>query len=294
MRLRRLKLGSVDVLVCIPDELAERIRSLVGLRRRVRLSDDSPRPHGTSASTDVTAAGRDLERRVDEIEWYHTIDLGQGVVTPGLFDHRPYLSEYRIPDQLDGMKVLDVATFDGFWAFELERRGAEVVALDLSTFAELDLPPRVRAGMPPGLGREIGQGFELCRTVLGSKVRREVLSVYELSPERLGKFDLVFMGDLLLHLMNPMKALQNVCRVTAGEAIVVDVFHPVLPGRLVTYESGVSHCIWWYLSYGALEQMVRDAGFGTVECVNRFPLHHAKQQEDGRPRPWRAVFKARP
>ena len=48
-----------------------------------------------------------------------------GVVTPGLFDHRPLVPQYGLPESLSGKRALDVATFDGFWAFELERRGAE-------------------------------------------------------------------------------------------------------------------------------------------------------------------------
>ena len=65
--------------------------------------------------------------------WYHTIELGDGVVTEGIFDHRPVVDRYMIPADLCGMRCLDVGTMDGFWAFEMERRGAaEVVAADLA------------------------------------------------------------------------------------------------------------------------------------------------------------------
>src|SRR5579862_4659707 len=74
----------------------------------------------------------DLESLVAEHTWYHTLELGHGVVTPGWFDTRPAVCAVRFPASLAGVRCLDVATFDGFWAFEMERRGAaEVVAIDL-------------------------------------------------------------------------------------------------------------------------------------------------------------------
>ena len=59
---------------------------------------------------------------------------------------------------------------------------------------------------------------------------------------------IVFAGDVLLHLMNPMKALQNICSVTAGRALLVNVFNPVLPGKLISHESGAVDCTWWMMS----------------------------------------------
>jgi hypothetical protein len=52
-------------------------------------------------------------------------------VTEGLFDLRPYVERYGLPERMDGMRALEVGTWDGFWAFEMEHRRAEIVALDL-------------------------------------------------------------------------------------------------------------------------------------------------------------------
>src|SRR4051794_2756443 len=72
----------------------------------------------------------DLRARVREVgPWYHTLDLGAGVSTDGMFDLRPFVDLYGLPDSLEGKRVLDVGTFDGFWAFEMERRGASVTSL---------------------------------------------------------------------------------------------------------------------------------------------------------------------
>ena len=53
---------------------------------------------------------------------------GPTPMTEGTFDLRPYVARYGLPTDMTGMRALDVGTWDGFWAFEMERRGAEVVA----------------------------------------------------------------------------------------------------------------------------------------------------------------------
>ncbi|MBI5837524.1 MAG: methyltransferase domain-containing protein [Candidatus Eisenbacteria bacterium] len=230
--------------------------------------------------------------RIRGIEWYHTVDLGQGVVTPGFYDHAPHLDRYGLPARLDGKRVLDVATFDGYWAFEFERRGArEVVGLDIPSWRHLDLAPSVRARMAPELLDEpTGAGFLAAREILGSQVRREILNVYDLSPERLGKFDLVFCGDLLLHIQNPVRALQNICSVTSGSAYIVDCYRPELPDDVIEYRGARRENVWWHFSYGALRRMVTEAGFRSVEVVSRFEV----PPRSGGRGPKRAVFRALP
>ena len=87
-----------------------------------------------------------------------------------MFDLRHQVGRYGLPDRLDGLRVLDVGTWDGFWAFEMERRGAEVVALDLDDERDLDWPPRRRPASSPSAPR--GAGFRLAHEILGSKVER--------------------------------------------------------------------------------------------------------------------------
>jgi hypothetical protein len=72
--------------------------------------------------------------------WYHTIDLAPEASTNGAVDLRP-IAPKVLPEDLGGRRALDVGTFDGFWAFELERRGAEVRATDLDRFDQTEWPP---------------------------------------------------------------------------------------------------------------------------------------------------------
>ena len=73
----------------------------------------------------------DLAARAEAIRWYHTIDLGGGVVTKGIDDSALRLARLDLPQSLAGLTVLDIGAWDGFFSFEAERRGAaRVVAAD--------------------------------------------------------------------------------------------------------------------------------------------------------------------
>lgn len=262
------------------------------LRRSARLADDTD-PHVAAPVSALEPSIADLVRQVASIEWYHTLDLGHGILTPGFMDHRARVEQYRLPDRLDGMRVLDVAAFDGFWSFEFERRGAaEVVALDIPTVREIDLPFREREKMSDEeLDRPVAPGFTLAHEVLGSQVKRVHCNVYDLSPERHGMFDLVHCGDLLLHLRDPMRALWNIRRVTRGQALLSDCIFPDLDRHdglpIVQYDGGHNDNIWWRFGANALRNMIDDAGFARTEEIARF-----RYGPRGQPAMmWHAVFR---
>jgi len=86
------------------------------------------------------------------LRWWHVIEVAPGVLTPGAWDLRRTAERLPWPASLDGLRCLDVGTMDGFWAFELERRGAgDVVAIDLADPARQDAPVarRRRESTPP-------------------------------------------------------------------------------------------------------------------------------------------------
>jgi len=218
------------------------------------------------------------------------------MITPGFFDHRPILERYRVPERLDGMRVLDIATFDGFWAFEFERRGAaEVIAIDIPSRQELDLPfGQCSKIIKEELGSPLGAGFQLAREVLRSDVRYEQCSVYDLTPERFGVFDFIHCGDLLIHLRDPALALWRIRAVTGGQALVSECFDPDLDrydsGQLLKYEGGRQDNIWWRFTASALRAMIADAGFRRVSELSRFRYGPRGERETV----WHAVFRAEP
>jgi tRNA (mo5U34)-methyltransferase len=216
-----------------------------------------------------------LRAEVARYPWYHTLELAPGVVTPGMFDHRPALGRYMLPQELAGMRCLDVGTMDGFWAFEMERRGAdEVVAADLADPDQLDWPPLWRARVEPTLDETKSARFALAHGALGSRVERVERSVYELSRADLGEFDLVFCGDLLIHLKDPVSAIQRMRSVCRGSAIVCNPVKrfPLARGRALVEFDGIDEFQWWLMSEHALERMMRAAGFERVELGESFEL----------------------
>ena len=172
--------------------------------------------------------------------WYHTLELAPDVVTPGWFDLRPIVERMPWPD-VAGRRCLDVGTYDGFLAFELERRGAaEVVATDIGGEEEWDWYPELREAGPRALadlmGPEKGRGFRVAAEALGSSVERVELSVYDLDPDRMGRFDVVVCGSLLLHLRDPLRALEAIRSVCSGQFLSAEeinlplsVLHPRRP-----------------------------------------------------------------
>ena len=217
----------------------------------------------------------DLATEVDRLPWYHTHDLGEDVVTRGMFDHRPVADRYLIPEDLTGMRCLDVGTMDGFWAFEMERRGAEeVVATDLGSPEDLDWPPRWRQRVTTELDETKEERFYLVHGAYRSAVQRVERSVYELDETDLGRFDLVFCGDVLVHLKDPITALERMLSVCRSSAVVCNpiVRFPLGRGRALAQFDGISEFQWWELSESALERMMRAVGFERVEVGASFEL----------------------
>lgn len=216
-----------------------------------------------------------LLERAAELSWYHTIELVPGHTTTGIFDLRPFVDRYHLPQSLDGKRVLDVGTWDGFWAFEMERRGAlEVVALDLDDEADLDWPPRRRPDAFPA-GRR-GDAFRFAREVIGSQVERVDLSVYDATPERIGTFDFVFCGSVLIHLRDQMLALERIaelCRATFISAEGYDRALGLLPFPAARFRADrEKSVVFWEPSARGWRRMLWSAGFESVEVLDRFRL----------------------
>jgi tRNA (mo5U34)-methyltransferase len=209
----------------------------------------------------------ELEQALDR-EWYHTIELAPSVVTPGWFDTRGIVAELPFPASLEGKRCLDVATFDGFWAFEMERRGAaEVHAIDVLDPYGWDWPAMSSEETVKAINRrkEGGRGFDVAHRALGSSVQFEERSVYDLDPAKMGEFDFVYVGSLLLHLRDPVRALERVRAVCRGQLLLVDnvalaltLLHPRRP--LASFD-GEGRPWWWKANVAALSRIVRSAGF---------------------------------
>ena len=124
-----------------------------------------------------------------------------------------------LPPDLSGIRALDIGCSDGYFSFELERRGADVTAIDF-------VPPTY-------------SGFSVAAEILGSGVRYKMDNVYNLNPETYGGFDLVFFLGVLYHLRKPLAALDSIRSIMRPSAelylatFMIDE-HVVLPDGGVT------------------------------------------------------------
>ena len=209
----------------------------------------------------------DLAARVAEQGWYHTIELAPGIVTKGWFDLRGHVDSYGLPERMDGMRALDVGTWDGFWAFEMERRGAEVVALDVDHESEYDYPPRRRPRTFPDTFR--GAGFVLAKEALGSAVERVHHNLYDVTPDDIGTFDLVFCGSVLIHLRDQLLALERLAALCRGRLVLAEEYDrltSLLPFPAARYHADREKAVvFWLPGRRTWRRMVWTAGFEDVE-----------------------------
>jgi tRNA (mo5U34)-methyltransferase len=142
-------------------------------------------------------------------DWFHSIDVGDGIVAPGavpVFYQDLLVKTLELPERLDGLRVLDIGTYDGFCAFECEKRGAEVVAIDLNPIDCFC--------------------FKLDHTALESRVTFHQMSVYELDERVLGApFDLVLFPGVFYHLRHILMSFDNIWRVLKPTGTVIVETH---------------------------------------------------------------------
>lgn len=136
--------------------------------------------------------------KINSVEhWYHQIEIKPGIVTPGINNSAKVLELLDIPPNCSGMKVLDIGTRDGFFAFEFEKRGAEVVGVDYF--------PSDRTG------------FKIAAELLNSKVTYIQDNIYNISKEKYGSYDIVLALGLIYHLRDPLGALDIIRDICENE-----------------------------------------------------------------------------
>ena len=178
-------------------------------------------------------------------------------MTPGGWDLRPTSAELPWPD-VTGKRCLDVGTADGFWAFELERRGAaEVVATDL----------------PSAFQQKARARFELARELRGSRVVYEERDVYALD----GEYDVVFMGFVLQMVRDPLGALEAIRGVCRGHLLLLDTVSlplSLLPSPLARLDARRNALEHFVFNRRGMRKAVELAGW-TVEAQTGILRDHA-------------------
>lgn len=244
-------------------------------------------PQPTAAERGVAnllpiGASREAARRVlDEVPfWFHTFALdGTSTYTPGSArDHRYRLPSF--PDDLTGTRVLDVGTFDGFYAFLAEARGAErVVGVDNEQYRDW-----VRARW--GIELEGGEGFRAIAELIGSRVEYRRLDAFELD-ELDESFDLVLCFGILHRVENPLGLLKVLGRRLApGGEVLLETYgvsgadlrgepavHVPDPGEVYARDDFV----YWGFTAPGLTHLAHHAGFAGFDPMD-------EPEVDGHPR----------
>lgn len=230
----------------------------------------------------------DLQERLDQYDWYHSIDIAPGVATKGMFDNRHALPIIPFPD-LRGKRCLDVGTCDGFYALHMERSGAaEVVAIDLPDLDALDYPPEVRHDPKVDLSREAMRarhgGPRVLRDVVETQIEWRELSVYDLNPAAVGTFDVAVVGSLLLHLRDPVRALDAVRSVVRGSLVLAEHVHASLTLRsrrrpLFELRGEGLDFQWWLGNERGLRHLLEVGGFDVEEASRYFLLRFGRAWE---------------
>lgn len=221
-----------------------------------------------------------VRSKMESFEWYHTVDLGNGLVTPGQYDHRPLLKHYGLPDDLTGKTVLDIGPAHGFFAFEFEKRGAErVVTVELPQWSDHDASPNLRQQFDEentdNSNKDwLHNALEFAIETKNSKVEREFYNIYDVSPDSVGMFDIVFCGSLLIHLSDPLRALYAIRSVTKEMAIICT---PIYPDRFARQPRALFHGTlmgqaFWAPNMLCLERWLTSSGFERVEKVSTFRI----------------------
>ena len=224
--------------------------------------------------------------------WWHSIDLGNGVVTPGRKTADQLAAEWdslELPD-LRGKTVLDIGAWDGYFSFEAERRGAaRVVALDHYMWS-MDIPRQQQyweecwtTGKVPEPYHTLPElwrpdalpgkaGFDTAHRARESRVEAVVGDIMTVDLDRLGTFDVVLFLGVLYHVRHPLLALERLARLT-NDLLVIETEAVAVPGFehhafCEFFESNelngdVSN--WWAPNRRAVVGMCRAAGFDTVE-----------------------------
>lgn len=237
---------------------------------------------------------RRIKAEADRIVWFHSLDLGHGVVSAGVKNAELLARELealQLPD-LQGRTLLDIGAWDGYFSFAAERLGASrVVALDhyvwsMDLHAQREYVLRCQeqgvAPEPFELVPELWypdelpgkRGFDLAHGCYRSSVETIIADFASMDLSELGCFDIVLFLGVLYHLEDPLAVLRRLRTVT-GELAVVEteaaILWPLEEQGLCEFYSG-AECAndpstWWVPNGQALVGLLEAAGFSRAELV---------------------------
>ena len=218
----------------------------------------------------VTGMRSDLITAADCF-FYHSVDLPLSGPQAGLWDLRGRFDDYVAHQKVDGKTVLDVGTASGFLTFEAERRGATVTSFDTAHADRWFILPFHNIEVDPGEQEKMLERWKnsywLCHREFESSAKCVYGDVYDLSPGLVGVFDVVLVGQILVHLPDAISALAAAASVCRDTIVVVegnfanDTALAALCGRVDHPEVAYA---WYHYSHGWYREILAILGFSTV------------------------------
>jgi SAM-dependent methyltransferase len=230
----------------------------------------------------ITAPQPRLGLSPRDCHFYHAIELPSYGLQAGPvhWDLRGSFEEYTGGVPMSGRTMLDVGTASGFLTFEAEKRGTQATSFDLpDASVSADLPIRNSPYVTDYAGwraqkeeriRRVHNSYWLSHEDLGSNARCLHGNIYDLSPEQVGTFDIVLVGQILIHLPDGLTALAAAASVCSDTLIITEgsyeADHPVaaLAGRANRPELAYA---WYQYSTGWYREALAMMGFTTTSLT---------------------------
>src|SRR5579871_3805471 len=199
-----------------------------------------------------------LRQEVNALPWFHEIDLGDGVVTPGRTSLKSLraLADMFFQHGVAGKSVLDIGAYDGFFSLDAKRRGASrVLATD---FFMWNCDPRCR------------KAFEIARARVAPDVEDKIIDIPDLNKQSVGEFDIVLFSGVLYHMRHPFLALEQIASLATDTLVVethLDAVDNPRPAMIFypTNELNNDATNWWGPNPSCVQAMLHDIGFDRVD-----------------------------
>jgi hypothetical protein len=246
---------------------------------------------------------KELERFFNKANWYHTI-RSNNLTTSGVYDIDKVVHNYGFDEDYKGRTVLEVGPSDGYFSFLFKKRGAEIVtAIDSNTYdgqVAINVSNKSRESYEhkySGYKKEYDD-FKYIYDYYGVKTSNKLLvlskimsldvnylngSIYNL--DNVKNHDVVFCGDLLEHLRDPISAIEQLynktnhkCIITVSTALTTSIRNIFYGDSYLRYVGHHAGGNFFQLSYGAVRNMCLSAGFSKVELVSNFNLKNNRHK----------------
>jgi SAM-dependent methyltransferase len=168
---------------------------------------------------------------LSDCAFYHRLDIPEVKENPTwqwdlIGDEGKYLGNF----DFSGKRVLEFGSASGALTFWMEKQGADVVGVDLSPDVEKtswDMmvmegkdPVEMRRHMSGSINR-LNNGFWYAHEYFESKAKLIHGTAYNV-PHEVGLFDVVTLCAILLHLRDPLRAIDNAVSFAKKNIIITD------------------------------------------------------------------------